>query len=478
LEEQDGVMTLPVVDRNVFRRYAGLSLPRHVAYPMPSWWRQLAAGEGAAVCDRALAAHPTRELSLYCHIPYCESLCKFCACNRVIMRKKASQAPQRVNAFLQALEDELRAASPRAAGRVVKQLHFGGGTPTYLDEAQLEHLFRVLADHYPIAADAELSIEIDPRVTSREQLQLLASLGFNRVSLGVQDFDPVVQEHVNRVQPYEMVESCVTDARQAGFGSVNFDLIYGLPFQTRESLRQTIEATIQLGPDRIAFYHYAQIPEKIATQRAIDHRALPDSETKLDMFLEARVLLQDAGYQFIGLDHFARPQEPLARAARDGTINRNFQGMTTGADLDLLGFGPSGTSVFPGVAYVQNHHDPQDYAQAVSRGDPWTRGLELSPEDALRQWLLLRLYCDAGIDARQVEQRWELDFRDSFATELKRLEVLEADGLVELSPDGSFRLTDPLGRVLMRNVGAVFDAYLDDDAYQSGQPVAAFSSNA
>jgi len=468
---------LPVLDRTVFHRYAGLSLPRHVAYPMPSWWKALSPADAKATRERAMASPVARDLSLYLHIPFCEALCKFCACNRVIVRKGAVNAGNRVERFLNSIESEIASRSGVCEDRLVRQIHWGGGTPTYLECDEIERLHRAVTKRFHIAPDAEVSIEIDPRVTSREQMQLLASLGFNRVSLGVQDFDPHVQEHVRRVQPFEMVQECVTQAREAGFKSINFDLIYGLPFQTRESVRDTVNRTVELSPDRIAFYHYAQIPEKIANHRAIDHTALPDSNTKLDMFLETRDRLAEATYDFIGLDHFAKPDELLARARREGTLNRNFQGMTTGADLDLIGFGPSAISVIPGQAYWQNEHEPEEYANAIAQGESATRGMELSREDAIRQWLLLRLYCDASVKADQVKSVWGIDFNTHFAGELARLATLEKDGLVRLSPDGSVELTDPLGRVLMRNIAAVFDTYLDADAYQSGQ-AQAFSRNA
>jgi oxygen-independent coproporphyrinogen-3 oxidase len=468
---------LPLIDRARFTRYAGLSLPRHVAYPMPSWWRPITPAEAANLRRRGLAAIPQRDLSLYLHVPFCEALCKFCACNRVIMRRGAVQAGTRVEQFLAAMEQEITRRSEEVQGRPVRQIHWGGGTPTYLNEAEIARLHNALTHNFQVMADAEISIEIDPRVTTRGQLQLLASLGFNRVSLGVQDFDPHVQAHVNRVQPYEMVEQCVSTARAAGFSSVNFDLIYGLPYQTRASMQATLEQTVRLAPDRIALYHYAQIPEKVANHRAINHMALPDSDAKLDMFLDARAQLSAAGYEFIGLDHFAKPQEPLARARRDGTLQRNFQGMTTGKDLDLIGMGPSAISVFPGQAYLQNVHDPNDYAAAIQQGEPAERGLELSRDDAIRQWLLLQLYCDAAIDARRAATHWDIDFSTYFAGEMQRLGRLQEDGLVRLRQDGSLQLTDPLGRVLMRNVAAVFDAYLDPQAFHAGQSQA-FSRNA
>jgi oxygen-independent coproporphyrinogen-3 oxidase len=290
--------------------------------------------------------------------------------------------------------------------------------------------------------------------------------------MGVQDFDAKVQEHVRRVQPYGQVEALVRDAREVGFESVNFDLIYGLPYQTRATVAETLEHALALQPDRVAYYHYAAIPDKVAAQRGLDHHACPDSLQKLHAFLDGVTAFEAAGYEFIGLDHFARPNEGLARAKRDGTLTRNFQGMTTGAPLDLVGVGCSSISVFPGRAFLQNEHSHDAYAESIEAGrEPARRGLALSTQDAERQALLNRLYGEGRIDARQHEAAYPgRPFRERFAVELNKLRELERDGLVELERDGSVALTWPLGRVLMRNVAAVFDAYLVPDAFRTGQP--------
>ena len=464
--------TLSESDRAVFRKYAGLSLPRHVAYPMPNWWGRLDAEtvsdvwRDAAACAR----DENRGLSVYVHLPFCHSLCKFCGCNKVILKQDRPDASARVERFLDALLREIdQLADSASAWRAVEQLHLGGGTPTYLSVEQLERILDRLHTCLPIAPDAERAVEIDPRVTTEAQLAALRRWGFGRVSLGVQDFDPQVQEHIRRIQPREQVAETVRQCRALGYESVNFDIIYGMPYQTRSSMARTVDEVIALGPDRIAFYHYAQVPEKIATQRGIDHTKLPSSEEKLDMFLDARRAFEEAGYLFIGLDHFARPDEALSRALRDGTLGRNFQGMTTGRPLDLVGIGPSAISHFRGTAYIQNEPDEASYVEAVSKGASCiARGIRLSRDDIVRQTLLEDFYGQGTIVPARYEKAFGITFWEYFAEAREGLEELARDGVVTIDADGTIRTTDPLGRILMRNVGALFDAYLHPEAYREG----------
>lgn len=466
--------SLPVLDRKVFSRYAGLSLPRHVAYPMPTWWSGVDADQAATLRARSFESTPARDLSLYLHIPFCERMCLFCACNRTILRKDSPTAEDRVERYVSALVTEMRSIAPRIVGaegrpRPVRQIHWGGGTPTYLDCRQIRRLHEATAEIFDIHADAEISIEVDPRVTTREQLAELRDLGFNRISFGVQDFDPRVQEHVGRIQPLEMVRATTEDARSLGYPSVNYDLIYGLPLQTVESVIHTVERTLELRPDRIAFYHYAQIPDRIANQRGLRHDALPDSDTKLTMMLEASARFEAAGYEFIGLDHFALPDERLARAMKDGDIHRSFQGMTTGGELDLFGFGCSAISVLPRRAYLQNQHDPNEYVERIlGGGDAAVRGMSLSADDGLRQAMLMDLYCHSRIDPDRVDRLTGERSRPVLAAASDSLDRLASDGLLRRTSDGGIQLTDPLGRVLMRNVAAALDGYLEQDAPWTG----------
>ncbi len=474
---------LPVIDRETFGRYTGLSLPRHVAYPMPSWWHDVDPTEAGLIRDACLGGDSPRDLSLYIHLPFCEHVCRFCACNKVSLKRKSPHAEEMVEGYLDAVISEARTRSDAlealgGARRPVRQIHWGGGTPTFLNSREIERLHRACLEVFDLTPDAECSIEIDPRSTSREQLETLRGLGFNRISFGVQDFDPKVQEHVNRIQPLSLVREITHCARDIGFESVNFDLIYGLPFQSIETVVSTITHTLELLPDRIAFYHYAQIPDRVAIQRGIDHGALPSSDTKLTMLLEATRRFVEAGYSFIGLDHFARPDERLARAFRDGSIHRSFQGMTTGGELDLIGLGCSAISVFPRRGYIQNERDPKKYASIVAAGeDPVIKGLSLGIEDGERQAILMDLYCYAGVCPERLLAVSGIDAHPYLTAARPALQRLAEDGLLTFNRAGGFDLTNPLGRVLMRNVAAVFDAYLPANAAWSGIPQS-FSSSA
>ncbi len=473
------IATIDAVDLEIFNRYAGLSLPRHVSYPMPSWWHEVDTQEAAVMLRDSNLQSPGYDLSLYLHIPFCETLCKFCACTRVIQRKDKSGAAENTERYVAALIRDIRATASTIMGkRPVRQIHWGGGSPAYLTVDQIGGIHRAVLETFEVVEDAEVAMELDPRNVDHEKLSQLRKLGFNRVSLGVQDFDEQVQEHVRRLQPFEMVRDVVAACRDLRFESVNLDLIYGLPYQTVDTIRDTVEKTITLSPDRVAFYHYAQIPGKIATQRGIDHTKLPDSETKLTMFLLAQHLFERAGYEFIGLDHFAKPNEALARALNDRTIQRNFQGMTTGGGLRLLGLGVSAISHLLDVGFLQNVKDVQEYVARIEAGRiPVERGKRFSFDDRVRQSLLSELYCTGRIHPDHIERRFNLNFADHFASELEALSALEADGLVTIEKGGVIRATQPLGRVLMRNVAAVFDAYLDPTAYRRGEQ-ACFSTNA
>ena len=471
--------TLTAVDREVFHRYAGLSLPRHVSYPMPTWWRDAGDEDAALLRQRMnLRARPV-DLSLYAHIPFCESMCKFCACSRLTLRKTSVGAAGRVEAYLQSMIEEIgQLGESYGRGRKLRQIHWGGGTPTYLSDSEMERLINATKDAFDVAEDAEISIEVDPRVVSDHTLKLLRKLGFNRISLGVQDFNETVQKHVKRIQPFEMVRRTVDCCRSAGFESINFDLIYGLPYQTLDTMGDTLARCIELAPDRVAYYHYAQVPDKIATQRAIHHDKMPDSETKLAMFMLGVELFTAAGYDFIGLDHFARPDEMLSEAAKNGTLQRNFQGMTTGAGLDLLGVGASSISHILEVGFLQNQRDPDAYVQAMTEKDSaLTRVRDFSDDDCIRQAVLTQIYCGGRIVPSVIEERFGIDFGKYFSRELVVMDELEGDGLIRRNQDETIDVTFPLGRVLMRNVAAVFDAYLQPDAYRMGERHC-FSANA
>jgi len=468
------------VKMETFKRYSGLSLPRHVAYPMPTWWENdLNPVETEAMFLESESAEDPKSLSLYLHVPFCDSLCKFCACTRIIQKHEQPGAKARTKRYVEAMKKEIRMrGGKRNSHRTLKQIHWGGGTPTYFDSATIEEIHNVIRESFTIADDCEMSIELDPRETAVEQLQTLRRLGFNRVSMGGQDFNEQVQKHVRRIQPIEMVRNFVKVCRALEFDSVNFDLIYGLPYQTEETVYDTVLKTIELSPDRVAFYHYAQIPEKIATQRGMDYTQLPDSVTKLRMFLDAIETFEANGYDFIGLDHFAKHDEMLSAALRDGTLQRNFQGMTTGGGLDLIAVGASSISHLVGIGYLQNRHDVDAYMAVMEKGgEPVHRGKRLTEDDLIRQEVLSDLYCLSRVEPAKFEKKYDIDFAKYFAKELKHLAELESDGLVTIGADSVIHVTAPLGRVLARNVAAVFDGYLDDDAYHAGA-LKMFSANA
>ncbi len=407
-------------------------------------------------------------MSLYVHIPYCERLCYYCACTKEIVPPDKHRAADPGDTFLDALETEARLLADLVGPGTVAQVHLGGGSPTFLTSAQLTRLWTVLTRGFALAPDAEVAIEIDPRITRREQLETLRGLGYNRVSLGVQDFDPTVQKAVNRLQPFEQVERCVGWCRELGFGSVNFDLIYGLPFQTLESMSATLDQTLVLRPDRVAFYRLAVIPEIFRWQNAFRHADLPAGEEALELSLLGINRFLEAGYEFIGLDHFARPDEPLARARRDGSVRRTFQGMTTGRALDVIGLGPSAISQLDD-AFAQNHKASTAWTAAVDQGLATERGLHLSDDDRLRRELLQQLYGHGVVEKAPLERQFDIVFDDYFADELDRLGELADDAVVEL--DGRrILLTTPLGRLLVRVAAAVFDRYLPKTAYREGLP--------
>jgi oxygen-independent coproporphyrinogen-3 oxidase len=457
--------TLTPGERATYRRFADLALPRHTSYPIAPAWR---ADYGPADfrADLSRSAAERRPLSLYVHVPFCERLCYYCACTKEIIPPARRRAGDPGEPFLEGLEREADRLGETVGGGEVHQVHLGGGSPTFLTPAQLERLAEALGRRFALAPGAELAIEIDPRVTSVEHLQTLRALGFNRVSLGVQDFHPEVQRAVNRVQPFELVERLVGCCRRLGFDSVNFDLIYGLPFQTLETMDATLDRVLALAPDRIAFYRLAVIPEMFRWQNTFRHADLPAGELSLDLNLLAINRFAGAGYEFIGLDHFARPDEGLARARAAGTLHRNFQGMTTGKDLDLLGLGPSAISQLD-EAFAQTIRTSTAWRQALDHDLATERGLRLSVDDRIRREVLQQLYGYGVIAKAGIEERFGLIFDEYFAGELDRLRGLGGEGLVTLDGD-AVRLTEPLGRLLVRVVAAVFDRYLPPDAFRHG----------
>lgn len=437
----------------VLLRYAGAG-PRYTSYPTAPVWSEHYGPEQLREDLGRLG--PRDPLSLYVHVPFCKSLCHFCACNRVITRDAALPAR-----FLDDVEREIAAA--RAAlpepGPVI-QHHWGGGTPTHLSPLAVRRLFGAVCEGFPLAKGAEVSIEVDPRVTTPEHVEALRECGFERISLGVQDFDPRVQAAIHRVQSVEETADLVARARDAGFASVSFDLIYGLPFQTLESMARTLDSVLAIGPDRIALYAYAHVTWVAKQQRGFERHDLPEPKLRLRLQLEAFRRILRSGYVHVGMDHFARPEDELARALRDRTLRRNFMGYTTHAGLDLLGFGPSAISELTG-AYAQSVREPDAWGEAVrERGLATLRGHRLSRDDQERRFVIGEIMCHGELRAADWKARFASDFATRFADELRALEGLERDGLVSVAADGSVRVST-LGRLVVRNVAMVFDAYLE-----------------
>jgi len=444
------------VPRELLERYA-TNVPRYTSYPTAPSWRDAPTQQELA---ELLSRPSSRPLSLYVHLPFCGKLCFYCGCNMMITRDHAL-----VERYLRALEMEAEqvAALGRSA-QPVTQLHWGGGTPTHLDCEQLTRVHQALAKRFSIAKDAERSIEVHPPVTTEPQLETLAELGFNRVSMGVQDFDPRVQKTINRPQPFEQTRELILACRRLGYLSVNVDLMYGLPHQTVESFGATLDRVAELRPDRLALFGYAHVPSLKPHQKLLAAAGLPSPSERLDIFESAVERLLDLGYRYIGLDHFARADDELAMAQAQGTLRRNFMGYTTCAETDLLAFGASSISDLEGV-YLQNLRDVHAYMAQVEHGLlPATRGTHLSEDDLIRRDVIHGLFCRLELDKDALAERHGVDVDIYFADELRRLAPLEEDGLVVREPE-RIRVT-PRGQVLLRNIAAIFDAYLRRPAEQ------------
>ncbi|HEX3131942.1 MAG TPA: oxygen-independent coproporphyrinogen III oxidase [Thermoanaerobaculia bacterium] len=429
--------------------------PRYTSYPTAPHFED---GFGHAEYSRLLerSAESGRPLSLYVHIPFCAHRCFFCGCNVTISRDR--QWGRRYLPML-AREMEMAAKLLQADRREVVQIHWGGGTPTFLPPEDLAELMRIIRHNFRLASTCEIGVEVDPRECSPAHLDALAAGGVNRLSMGLQELDPRVQEAVNRIQTREQTWAVLDGARQRGIESVNVDLIYGLPHQTPERFAATLEDVLRMAPDRLALFNFAYLPASFPHQRVLDPMALPSPDTKLRMLEEAIATLTAAGLVFIGMDHFARPGDPLAQALRDRTLTRSFQGYTTCGHADLIGFGVSSIGEVGG-GYAQNLKTVGEYGAAI-QDDRFAacRGLVLSEEDFLRRDLILRLMCQFRLDKRDVERRYGIEgFDRRFAAELEQLSPMAEDGLVEIDRD-RIEVT-PLGRLLVRNVAMSFDAYL------------------
>ncbi len=439
----------------LIRRYDKLG-PRYTSYPTADRFHGefTEADYFTYLEQRAADESKNPPLSIYIHVPFCESLCYFCACNKII-----TQDHSRTTEYLRYLAKEIELVAARIGpDRRTAQLHFGGGTPTFLSPDELRQLMALLRTHFNFLPDAELGIEIDPRTVSDGTMAMLGELGFNRTSFGVQDFDAAVQQSVNRIQPYEMVEKAVTASRQAGFESINADLIYGLPKQSLESFNRTLDRVIELSPERIALYNYAHLPSRFKAQRLIIEADLPSAELRLQIFLMSVRRLLDAGYIYIGLDHFSKPEDELNKARLDKTLHRNFQGYTTRADCDLIGFGVSAIGKV-GHSYSQSVRTVKAYYEHLDAGRlPVEKGFALTADDVLRRQVIMELMCSGPVDFAAVNAAHGIDFVSYFADELRQLKTYEDAGLITVDAH-SIHVT-PKGRMFVRAVGMVFDKHL------------------
>ncbi|MBT9476024.1 oxygen-independent coproporphyrinogen III oxidase [Polaromonas sp.] len=450
---------MPTPLPELIRRF-DVSGPRYTSYPTADRFVEAFTSDHfvqALEQRRSGAAAMVLPLSLYVHIPFCESLCYYCACNKIITKHH-----ERGEAYLRYLSREVDLHTAHlGVGQVVSQLHLGGGTPTFLSDGELRELMAMLRRSFTLAPGGEYSIEVDPRTVDAGRLATLAELGFNRLSFGVQDFDPVVQKAVHRIQPAEQVFALVASARQLGFESINVDLIYGLPQQTPESFDRTLAQVNELRPDRIALYAYAHLPERFKPQRRIITAELPNADAKLSMLSRSLAAFENAGYVYVGMDHFALPNDALAVAKRQGRLHRNFQGYSTQPDCDLLGLGVSAIGRV-GATYSQNAKTLEEYYDHLDQGRlPVVRGLALTRDDLLRRSVIMALMCQGELQYESIDLAYLIDFKSYFAAELETLAGMEEQGLVEVSDTG-IQVT-AMGWFFVRGVAMVFDRYLQAD---------------
>lgn len=446
-------------DEALIRRY-DVAGPRYTSYPTAV---QFHGGFDAAAYRQALTSRgPDRPLSLYFHLPFCDTVCFYCACNKVVTKNRDKAAP-----YLQRVHREIEMVAGLAAGsHRVEQLHWGGGTPTFISHEEMRELMHITRRHFDLADDAhgEYGVEIDPREVKADTLAVLREIGFNRLSMGVQDFDPVVQKAVNRIQSEAETFGVLSQARALGFRSISMDLIYGLPHQSVMSFAVTLDKILAVQPDRLSVFNYAHLPELFKPQRRINAVDLPSPQAKLEILQMTIERLTTAGYVYIGMDHFARPDDELAIAQREGKLYRNFQGYSTHADCDLLGFGITSIGSVNNC-FAQNVKELDDYYTRIDAGElPVFRGIALNADDQLRRDIIIQLSCHFTLDFIAVEKKYHVTFADYFGRELADLQGMHTDGLLRLSTDGLEVL--PTGRLLIRNICMVFDKYLRDKTRQ------------
>ncbi|MCL5267617.1 MAG: oxygen-independent coproporphyrinogen III oxidase [Bacteroidetes bacterium] len=447
--------TIKDIDISLIKKYDRPG-PRYTSYPpAPAFSSSFTAEDFLQSLTANNTPDISTEMSLYYHIPFCDTLCYFCGCNMLITHSR-----ERISDYLQYLRKEMELSAPHFnKKRRVGQLHWGGGTPSYLNPDEIKSLATSIKEHFSFSPDIEAGVEIDPRGLTFEHMQALRESGFNRISMGVQDFDPKVQEAVNRIQPEEITRDAVDWSRKLGFKSVNLDMIYGLPYQTLESFEDSLRKVVAISPERIAVFNFAHVPWLKSHQKLIDKNTLPPPEVKLEILKMTIELLTSSGYVYIGMDHFAKPDNELAVAQKEKTLYRNFQGYSTHSGADLYAFGNSAISQFNHV-YAQNYKSLQDYYKAIeSHRFPIVLGYKMTEDDIIRQHVIMRLMCDMELNKRDVERKLGINFDDYFGTALQKLDEFVQDDLLELTDDKI--IVKDMGRLVIRNIAMVFDAYLE-----------------
>ena len=443
-----------------FLKYANLPLPRHTSYPSAAFWSDFT-GEQADEFKQSFVSSAL-DTSLYFHVPYCRKLCLYCGCNKIIVTDEQRQKNDPSFAYLNHLFAEIDTYAPYFENKQVRQIHFGGGSPTFLRPTQFADLFAKVHSHFSIASDAEIAVEIDPRTFSKELLQVFVDHGVNRISLGVQDFDLAIQENVDRIQPYELVKDTVDMIRESGIDAINFDLIYGMPGQDQQKLIYTIDKVLELRPSRVSYFKLAVLPQLFKWQKTFSRHDLPVGEAVYDMASYMIERFSQAGYEFIGLDHFALASDPLAKAYRSEMMVRNFQGMSTHGELDSMGFGPSAISSNQS-GFAQLVRDPVEW---LSNNHQFCKGYLFEPRDYLIKDLIHELYCYCRVDLPKLAAKHNLDWQERFAEEAQSLNELELDGIVVADGEGRWQLTPVVGRILLRVVGSVFDQFVPKGSWK------------
>ena len=449
-----------VFNKDLIRRYDTFG-PRYTSYPTAVQFTTDYDDEDYQRWVKYSNENPIPSpLSLYLHIPFCDTICYYCGCSKVITKDKTKAAP-----YIKLLKQEIKLQGALfAQDRKVTQIHWGGGTPTFLSDEEIKEIIDCIRENFNVVDDSEgeFGIEVDPRTVDQQRLKSLSEMGFNRISFGVQDFDPAVQEAVNRVQSTDEIKQHIDDARNFGFKSINIDLMYGLPKQTVASFTETLDTTIKLNPDRLAVYNYAHLPEMFKPQRRINEDELPSAEEKLNILQLCIDKLQDAGYVYIGMDHFAKKTDDLVTAQQEGSLQRNFQGYSTHADCDMIAMGITAISQV-GDNYGQNVRTIEEYESYLKQNRiPVFRGIELEADDVLRREVINQLMCNNSLDIEQLERRWRIDFKSYFKSSLEGLQQMADDGLLKIS---NTKLTiTATGRLLARSICMQFDRYLQEQS--------------